>query len=139
MPSNVTDVPGSHGPRQSGSVMVPTEVPTQMSTISFGSHFIFFAGGGLIVSSRLFDDILQLMPLFTEFVDVVDDADEDDNEDEVSDVREVVEVVFGDEEDAVEVTIVDTVLFADDDAAADAAFDDKLFVSDWLPPDEDGA
>lgn len=138
MPSNVTDVPGSHGPKQSGSVMVPTEVPTQMSTISFGSHLIFFAGGGLIVSSRLFDDLLLLMPLFTEFVDVVDDVDEDDNEDDVSDVREVVEVVSGDEEDAADVTIVETVLIADDDADVDAVFDDKLFASDWLALDDCG-
>lgn len=34
MPSSVTEVPGSQGPRQSGSVMVPTDVPMQMSTIS---------------------------------------------------------------------------------------------------------
>lgn len=47
MPSNVTDVPGSQGPRQSGSVIVPTDVPTHTSTISFGSHLCRFAGGGL--------------------------------------------------------------------------------------------
>lgn len=47
MPSSVTDVPGSHGPRQSGSVIVPTDVPTQTSTISLGSHLCRFAGGGL--------------------------------------------------------------------------------------------
>lgn len=45
-------MPGSHGPRQSGSVIVPTDVPTQISTISFGSHLIFFAGGGLVLSSQ---------------------------------------------------------------------------------------
>lgn len=50
MPSNVTDVPGSQGPKQSGSVIVPTDVPTQTSTISFGSHLIFLAGGGLLLS-----------------------------------------------------------------------------------------
>lgn len=48
MPSNVTDVPGSQGPKQSGSVIVPTEVPTQTSTISFGSHLCRLAGGGLV-------------------------------------------------------------------------------------------
>lgn len=47
MPSNVTEVPGSHGPRQSGSVIVPTEVPTHTSTISLGSHLCRLAGGGL--------------------------------------------------------------------------------------------
>lgn len=47
MPSNVTDVPGSQGPRQSGSVIVPTDVPTQTSTISLGSHLCRLAGGGL--------------------------------------------------------------------------------------------
>lgn len=49
----MTEVPGSHGPKQSGSVIVPTEVPTHISTISFGSVFIFFAGGGLALSSHL--------------------------------------------------------------------------------------
>lgn len=53
IPSNVTDVPGSHGPKQSGSVIVPTDVPTHTSTISFGSHFIFFAGGGVEPSSTV--------------------------------------------------------------------------------------
>lgn len=138
MPSNVTDVPGSHGPKQSGSVMVPTEVPTQMSTVSLGSHLIFFAGGGLIVSSRLFDVMLLLSPLLNEFVDVVDDADDDDNEDDVSDVREAVEVASAADDDAVDVTIVATVSADDDAAAVDALFDDKLFVSDWLAPDDAG-
>lgn len=45
IPSSVTDVPGSHGPKQSGSVIVPTEVPTHASTISFDSHLIRFRGG----------------------------------------------------------------------------------------------
>lgn len=49
MPSNVTEVPGSHGPRQSGSVIVATEVPTHTSTISFGSHLWRLAGGGLVL------------------------------------------------------------------------------------------
>lgn len=48
MPSKVTDVPGSQGPKQSGSVIVPTEVPTQTSTMSFGSHLCRLAGGGLL-------------------------------------------------------------------------------------------
>lgn len=62
-------MPGSHGPKQSGSVMVPTDVPTHISTISFGSLFIFFAGGGLVLSSEL-DDVAELdvdesvVPLF---------------------------------------------------------------------------
>lgn len=34
MPSSVTEVPGSQGPRQSGSVIVPTEVPTHTSAVS---------------------------------------------------------------------------------------------------------
>lgn len=54
MPSRVTDVPGSQGPKHSGSVMVPTLVPTQTSDISFGSEaevFIFLAGGGLAAES----------------------------------------------------------------------------------------
>lgn len=34
IPSNVTEVPGSQGPRQSGSVMVPTLVPTHTSALS---------------------------------------------------------------------------------------------------------
>lgn len=49
MPSNVTEVPGSQGPRQSGSVIVATDVPTHTSTISFGSHLWRFAGGGLVL------------------------------------------------------------------------------------------
>lgn len=32
IPSRVTEVPGSRGPRQSGSVMVPISVPTLAST-----------------------------------------------------------------------------------------------------------
>lgn len=43
----MTDVPGSHGPRQSGSVIVPTDVPTHTSTISFKSLLWRLAGGGL--------------------------------------------------------------------------------------------
>jgi hypothetical protein len=45
IPSRVTDVPGSHGPKQSGSVIVPIDVPTQTSIIFFGSHFMRFVGG----------------------------------------------------------------------------------------------
>lgn len=56
IPSNVTEVPGSQGPKQSGSVIVPTEVPTQTSTISFGSHLIFLAGGESGPSSQLLLD-----------------------------------------------------------------------------------
>lgn len=77
IPSNVTDVPGSHGPRQSGSVIVPTDVPTQISTMSRGSHLIFFAGGGLVLSSRFDDDDDDELTV----ADVADDVDEfvDDN------------------------------------------------------------
>lgn len=42
-------MPGSHGPRQSGSVIVPTEVPTHTSTISFVSHLKRFAEGALVL------------------------------------------------------------------------------------------
>lgn len=45
IPSNVTDVPGSQGPRQSGSVIVPIEVPMHTSTMPLESHFVFFIGG----------------------------------------------------------------------------------------------
>lgn len=38
MPSSVTDVPGSQGPRQSGSVIVPTEVPTHTSAVSWNKQ-----------------------------------------------------------------------------------------------------
>uniref|UniRef100_A0A1A9Z5A9 Uncharacterized protein n=1 Tax=Glossina pallidipes TaxID=7398 RepID=A0A1A9Z5A9_GLOPL len=58
IPSNVTEVPGSQGPKQSGSVMVPTEVPTQISTISLtvfispaDECFVRLAGGEREVSS----------------------------------------------------------------------------------------
>lgn len=52
-------MPGSQGPRQSGSVMVPTEVPMQMSTISLpppaplapASCLTLLAGGDLVSSS----------------------------------------------------------------------------------------
>lgn len=43
-------MPGSQGPKQSGSVIVPTEVPTHTSIISFDSHFIFLDGGEFISS-----------------------------------------------------------------------------------------
>lgn len=39
MPSSVTDVPGSHGPRQSGSVIVPTDVPTHTSAVSWKKRY----------------------------------------------------------------------------------------------------
>ena len=62
MPSSVTEVPGSQGPKQSGSVIVPTEVPMQMSTISLDKVldaafeevspcFARLAGGDLMLSS----------------------------------------------------------------------------------------
>lgn len=64
MPSRVTEVPGSHGPRQSGSVMVPTDVPMQMSTISLPLLSLCLArlaGGDLLSSS-------PLLPAGTEIV-----------------------------------------------------------------------
>lgn len=54
MPSSVTDVPGSQGPKHSGSVMVPTLVPTHTSDMSFGSEaevLSFLGGGGLAAVS----------------------------------------------------------------------------------------
>lgn len=54
IPSRVTDVPGSQGPKHSGSVMVPTLVPTHTSDMSFGSEaevLNFLAGGGLAAVS----------------------------------------------------------------------------------------
>ena len=39
MPSRVTLVPGSQGPRQSGSVMVPTLVPTHTSSMSCNNNY----------------------------------------------------------------------------------------------------
>lgn len=56
IPSKVTDVPGSHGPKWSGSVIVPTDVPTHTSTISFGSHFNRFKGGEDVLLSSDIDD-----------------------------------------------------------------------------------
>lgn len=83
MPSNVTDVPGSHGPRQSGSVMVPTEVPTHTSTISLGSHLCRFAGGGLVLFLSSLSNVDADSPLnkCELLVDATDDdtlAEDDD-------------------------------------------------------------
>lgn len=83
MPSNVTDVPGSHGPRQSGSVMVPTEVPTHTSTISLGSHLCRFAGGGLVLFLSSLSNVDAASPLnkCELLVDATDDdtlAEDDD-------------------------------------------------------------
>jgi hypothetical protein len=85
-------VPGSHGPKQSGSVIVPTDVPTHTSTISLTSTFIFFAGGGLLVPPLLSSDI-------------------DDNEFELDDDADGVEL----SDEVVEST-------AEVDVAADAEF-----------------
>lgn len=87
IPSNVTEVPGSQGPKQSGSVIVPTEVPTQTSTISFGSHLIFLAGGESGPSSQLLldDDV----PIFM--------ADDPNSEEELAQ-----ELVVLDEERIIE-------------------------------------
>lgn len=83
MPSNVTDVPGSHGPRQSGSVIVPTEVPTHTSTISLGSHLCRFAGGGLVLFLSSLSNVDAASPLnkCELLVDATDDdtlAEDDD-------------------------------------------------------------
>lgn len=69
-------MPGSHGPRQSGSVIVPTDVPTHTSTISFGSNLIFLAGGGLVLSSQ-FDALLEDDEFDDEFTEdgAIDDED----------------------------------------------------------------
>lgn len=74
-------MPGSHGPRQSGSVIVPTDVPTQTSTISLGSHLIFFGGGEFVLSSQFdvlhddeFDAFDDIEPDAVDFCDVVDDV-----------------------------------------------------------------
>lgn len=72
MPSSVTEVPGSQGPKQSGSVIVPTEVPIHMSTISLGEEldaleespcFARLAGGDFMPSSTaiLLLDVLVLL------------------------------------------------------------------------------
>lgn len=82
IPSSVTDVPGSHGPRQSGSVIVPTDVPTQMSTISFGSTLTFFEGGGLQLPFSSLQDVTD-DDEFDEDVDKIDD--------EVDDIADVVD------------------------------------------------
>lgn len=67
MPSRVTDVPGSHGPKQSGSVIVPIEVPTQTSIMFLESHLIRFIGGEFVIfPSSLF------------VLDVYDDDDADE-------------------------------------------------------------
>lgn len=92
MPSKVTDVPGSHGPKQSGSVIVPTDVPTHTSTISFGSNLIFFVGGGLVLSSQL--DVLLDDEFDDEFTE--DGAIDDDDVDEDFASVELVAVVVVD-------------------------------------------
>ena len=53
IPSNVTLVPGSQGPRQSGSVMVPTLVPIQTSIRSwnFKTHHVLY----LCTAQRRYD------------------------------------------------------------------------------------
>lgn len=77
-------MPGSQGPRQSGSVMVPTDVPTQTSTMSFASHLTFLKGGGL-------QPALPLLATFSsgpapvdefEFEDEPPPTDDDDDDDE---------------------------------------------------------
>jgi len=68
IPSKVTDVPGSHGPKQSGSVMVPIDVPMQTSTMSFeGSHFVFFIGGDETFVSSFVVCIIELLTFERDF------------------------------------------------------------------------
>lgn len=99
MPSNVTDVPGSHGPKQSGSVIVPTDVPTHTSTISFGSNLIFFDGGGLVLSSQF--DVLLDDEFDDEFTE--DGAiDDDDVDEDFASVELVAVVVVNVVDDAVD-------------------------------------
>lgn len=59
IPSKVTDVPGSQGPKQSGSVIVPIEVPTHTSIIFLESLFKRFIGGEFVIlpSSLLVLDV----------------------------------------------------------------------------------
>lgn len=85
-------MPGSHGPKQSGSVIVPTDVPTHTSTISFGSNLIFFVGGGLVLSSQL--DVLLDDEFDDEFTE--DGAIDDDDVDEDFASVELVAVVVVD-------------------------------------------
>lgn len=61
MPSKVTLVPGSQGPKQSGSVIVPTLVPTQTSFVSLSSVLIFLAGGGDELRSSIFEVGCELL------------------------------------------------------------------------------
>lgn len=72
-------MPGSHGPKQSGSVIVPTLVPTHTSTISLGSNLIFFVGGGLVLSSQF--DVLLDDEFDDEFTEdgAIDKEDVDDD------------------------------------------------------------
>lgn len=145
IPSNVTDVPGSHGPRQSGSVIVPTDVPTQMSTMSRGSHLIFFAGGGLVLSSR-FDDEFEPVadttddvdefvtddkcePVVAELLPFVDDDDDDDLPEPIDVVTETVDANVLDADDTEfdddELFVFALVLLVfDRDVVVDAAVDD---------------
>lgn len=82
MPSNVTEVPGSHGPRQSGSVIVATEVPTHTSTISFGSHLWRLAGGGLVLHFSSFSNVELDSPVDGNvlLVDAKDDGLQEDDD-----------------------------------------------------------
>lgn len=69
-------MPGSQGPKQSGSVIVPIDVPTQTSTI-LESHLIRFIGGELefLPSSLLeldaydSDDVVALDEFDWDFVE----------------------------------------------------------------------
>lgn len=102
MPSSVTDVPGSHGPKHSGSVIVPTDVPTHMSATSRGSVLIFLAGGGLVLPARSLSaaaapdpECVSTTPGVCDtpmanddeeaLADAADDDDDDDDEDDEDD------------------------------------------------------
>lgn len=84
IPSSVTEVPGSHGPKQSGSVIVPTDVPTHTSTISFGSHLTFLYGGGLQPLPLLACFSSEPVPIDEFELDEEPPNDEDDEEDEIN-------------------------------------------------------
>lgn len=81
-------MPGSQGPRQSGSVIVPTDVPTHTSTMSFGSHFTFLNGGGLQPLPPLFANFSSSPAPVDEFEFEEEppptDEDDDDEEEEMN-------------------------------------------------------
>lgn len=139
-------MPGSQGPRQSGSVIVPTDVPTQTSTISLGSHLIFFVGGGLVFSSQFVDVLLLLDEELDDTADADDeddvngidndvDDDDDSNVDDNDVTVEVEHVVVGIEE----LTTLIVVEPGADGANCDVLMELELFVINgcWDDVDDD--